>query len=110
MPEKAQAQYNFCLRTADSADGLATVLWTVPDTVPKDGVLNPPIADPPSGTYREHVLSVINKASGKKRVIEPSEREFSSEIVQAHRKGEKGRPIAGFLYPPLLRLVQTPEV
>lgn len=88
VPEKAQGQYNFCVLIKDQEP----ILWTVPATIPKEGTLDPAPTQPADVTYREHILSLANRALGKRRVTEPTENEFCSQIVQGHRKGEKGKP------------------
>ena len=98
VPEKAQAQYNFCVLSA-TTDELVTdqIVWTVPDSVPKDGIvvgLNPH----PGETYRTLLISILNEAlkPHKKRVIEPEKKQFSSQVVQAHLKGEPAYHIKAF--------------
>ena len=98
VPEKAQAQYNFCILSA-TTDGLATdqVVWTVPDSVPKDGTFVG--LTPHSGeTYRTLLIPILNEALKpyKRQVIEPKKKEFSSQVVQAHRKGEPAYHIKAF--------------
>ena len=99
VPEKAQAQYNFCILSA-TPDGLATdqTLWTVPDSVPKDGTFVGLTTSQPGETCRTLLITVLNEALKpyKKRVIEPDKQEFVSQIVQAHRKGEPAYHIKAF--------------
>ena len=99
IPEKAQAQYNFCIISA-TADGLATdqTVWTVPDSVPKDGTFVGLKAPRPGETYRTLLITLLNQALKpyKKRVIEPDKQEFASQVVQAHRKGESAYHIKAF--------------
>ena len=99
VPEKAQAQYNFCILYAN-ADGLATdqILWTVPDAVPKDGTFVGSKTPHPGETYRSLLITLLNDALKpyKKRVLEPDKREFASQVVQAHRKGEPAYHIKAF--------------
>ena len=98
VPEKAQAQYNFCILSA-TTDGLATdqIVWTVPDSVPKDGTLVG-LTPHPGETYRTLLISILNEALKpyKRRIIEPEKKEFSSQVVQAHRKGEPAYHIKAF--------------
>ena len=98
VPEKAQAQYNFCVLSA-TTDGFASdqIVWTVPDSVPKDGIfvgLNPH----PGESYRTLLILILNEALKpyKRRVVEPEKKEFSSQVVQAHRKGEPAYHIKAF--------------
>ena len=96
LPEKAQAQYNFCvLSDTPSTD---QILWTVPDTPPKGGAFKGPDAIQEGKTYRALLISLLNKAlkSYKKHVIQPDNQEFASQIPQAHRKGEKAYHIKAF--------------
>lgn len=99
VPEKAQAQYNFCVMTEEPEGKIEHILWTVPEAVPKDGVIAPP---PPAGlgnsTYRTHLCSIINSALKKHKIsiTEPSEVEFASQISQAHRKSEKAYHVKAF--------------
>lgn len=99
VPEKAQAQYNFCVFSA-TTDGLATdqTVWTVPDTVPKDGIFVGLTTSQPGGTYRTLLITILNEALKpyKKRVIEPNIQEFASQVVQAHRKAEPAYHIKAF--------------
>lgn len=109
VPEKAQAQYNFCVLSA-TTDGLATdqIVWTVPETSPKDGTIVGSTTSEPGETYRTLLTSIFNQALTpyKKRVIEPDKQEFASQVVQAHRKAESAYHIKafrgskdGFLFP-----------
>ena len=99
VPEKAQAQFNFCVLSA-AADGVATnqIVWTVPEGVPKDGTFVGLTTAHPSETYRTILISVLNEAlkAFRKRVIEPDKQEFASQVVQAHRKGEPAYHIKAF--------------
>ena len=99
VPEKAQAQYNFCVFSA-SSDGLplAQLLWTVTDTDPKEGTVDPSIYKLATGKYRSLLLAAINHglAPYKKRVTEPSDQEFVSQLAQAHRKGQTAYHIKAF--------------
>ena len=99
VPEKAQAQYNFCVFTTTS-DGLPAdqILWTVPDIDPKEGTVDPNIHKLTTGKYRTLLLAAINHglAPHKKRVTEPSDQEFASQLAQAHRKGETAYHIKAF--------------
>ena len=99
VPEKAQAQYNFCVfsdATGDPASG--QTLWTVPNTAPKDGTVIGAAVGQPGDTYRTLLTSVINKALKPlgKYVVEPNGQEFASQIVQAHRKGETAFHVKAF--------------
>ena len=99
VPEKAQAQYNFCI-FSQASDGSTNdqLLWTVPDTVPKDGVFTGAHPFKADDTYRTILTSLLNDSLKpyKKRVIEPSEKDFASQLAQAHRKGEKAYHVKSF--------------
>ena len=99
VPEKAQAQYNFCVLSA-TTDGLATdqIVWTVPDGVPKDGTFTGLTNSYPDETYCTILTTFLNEALKpyKKRVVEPDKKEFASQVVQAHRKGEPASHIKAF--------------
>lgn len=99
VPEKAQAQYNFCILSA-TADGLTTdqIVWTVPDSVPKDGTFVGLTTSHSGETYRTLLITVLNGVlkHNKKRVIEPDKQEFASQVVQAHRKGDPAYHIKAF--------------
>ena len=99
LPEKAQAQYNFCVFYA-SKDVASTdqILWTVPDTEPKEGAVDSSTSQLATGKYRPLLLAAINNSLKpyKKRVTEPSNQEFASQLAQAHRKGETAYHIKAF--------------
>ena len=99
VPEKAQAQYNFCVLSA-TTDGSATdqLVWTVPDSVPKDGTFAGLTTSQPGESYRALLITVLNEALKpyKKRVLEPNKQEFASQVVQAHRKGESAYHVKAF--------------
>ena len=99
VPDKAQAQYNFCIFSA-TVDGIATdqIVWTVPDSVPKDGTFVGLASSLSGETYRTVLVTILNGALKhyKKRVIEPDKQEFASQVVQAHRKGESAYHIKAF--------------
>ena len=95
VPEKAQAQYNFCIFTNTSAE---QVLWTVPRNVPKAGVLGSEIHVEAEETYKDILIRLLNERLKHRmgRVIEPDEKEFASQTVQAHKKGEKAVHVKAF--------------
>ena len=99
VPEKAQAQYNFCVLSA-TADGPATdqIVWTVPETAPKDGTFVGSTISHPGQTYRALLITLLNESLKpyNKRVVEPDKQEFASQVVQAHRKGELAYHIKAF--------------
>ena len=113
MPEKAQRQHSFCLFGGNAADA---IVWTVPDSAPDtaSGTLKPPppsqatkgdndddndeVDDAtPSQTYRTLLLQALNSLLPKAaQVLEPSEDEFASALVEAHRKAEKAYHVKAF--------------
>lgn len=101
VPEKAQRQYNFCVIYGNQlAPKTEQTLWTVPEAVPKDGVINPP---PPAGseddTYRTLLCTKINNALEPHglSITEPNEADFASQIPPAaHRKWEKAYHVKAF--------------
>ena len=99
VPEKAQAQYNFCVLPA-STDGIAAdqIVWTVPDSIPKEGTFVGLTASNPGETCRTILITILNEAlrSYKKRIIEPDKKQFASQVVQALRKGEPAYHIKAF--------------
>lgn len=99
VPEKAQAQYNFCIFSSVGGESAGEqLLWTVPSTIPKSGTITGEIGVQPDDTYRSFLVSAINKAlkSRKKHVVEPTAAEFASQIAQAHRKGETAFHVKAF--------------
>ena len=99
VPDKAQAQYNFCILSA-TVDGPAPdqIVWTVPESIPKAGTFAGSTTSRPGESYRTLLTAVLNEALKpyKKRVIEPNKQEFASQVVQAHRKGESAYHIKAF--------------
>ena len=99
VPEKAQAQHNFCV-FSQATDGSTNdqLLWTVPDAVPKAGVINGFLTSQAGYTYKAILIAALNNVLKpyKKQVIEPNEKEFSSQLAQAHRKGEKAYHVKSF--------------
>ena len=99
VPEKAQAQYNFCILSA-TTDGSTPdqIVWTVPDSVPKDGTFAGVTTSHTGESYRTLLITILNEALRpyKKRVIEPDKKEFASQVVQSHRKGESAYHIKAF--------------
>lgn len=99
VPEKAQAQYNFCVFSAAVNDVAAEqMLWTVPDSAPKDGTFVGGLSSEPGDTYKTRLIALMNKSllTFNKQVLEPDRKEFASQIVQAHRKGELAFHVKAF--------------
>ena len=99
VPEKSQPQYNFCVFTQSNGHAAYDqMLWAVPNIAPKDGSYDSNEFIKPGETYRSLLIATIN-ASLKpymKHIIEPSDVEFSSQLAQAHRKGETAYHIKAF--------------
>ncbi len=96
VPEKAQAQYNFCL--FPSSLGAEQILWTVPETVPKPSALAEGPAVKEIKPFRSLMLPVINNAlkAYRKKVVVPDDAEFASQVVQGNRKGETAYHVKAF--------------
>lgn len=106
VPEKAQAHYNFCVfplhgdgvTASESSTATEQMLWTVPSTTPKPGTFEGEIHVEEEESYKSVLLRLLNqrlKCIGK-AVIEPNEKEFVSQTVQAYRKGEKAVHVKAF--------------
>ena len=99
VPEKAQAQLNFCVFSAAENGAVAEqLLWTVPDGSPKEGAI---VGGPPfdsTDSYKTRLIAIINKClrTFNRKVLEPDRKEFASQIVQAHRKGETAFHVKAF--------------
>lgn len=77
------------------------IVWSVPATNPKPSVCNEEIQAAIDESYKDILIRIMNSRLGKyrkdiKRVIEPSEREFVSELAQPHRKSEKAYHVKAF--------------
>lgn len=106
MPEKAQAQYSFCVfplhgdgvTVSESNSVAEQMLWTVPVTAPKPGTLECEIHAEEEETYKTVLLRLLNECLKRigKEVIEPNEKEFVSQTVQTYRKGEKAVHVKAF--------------
>lgn len=95
VPEKQQRQSSFVIFPqpgATTADGmpLDQVVFTLNETKPDDATSTSRQKQEGDNyvTVTEPELNRMLQAQGK-RVVRPSEAEFASSIVQAHRKGEK---------------------
>lgn len=71
-------------------------MWTVPD-IPTE-ILSGELASTYGGTlYRSTIMTIMNeRLRHGVAVVEPDERDFSSTIVQAHRRGEKAVHVRAF--------------
>ncbi|KAI9752617.1 MAG: hypothetical protein M4579_005565 [Chaenotheca gracillima] len=110
VPEKTTRQLNFCVFPQYASGGVAPVpegktatealVWTIPDAAPKEPgnvVLGAGFEEVDKGSYKSILTGVLNGCLPKGvKVIEPDEKEFSSALVQAHRKGEKAAHVKAF--------------
>lgn len=93
VPEKAQPQYNFCLFTQQSDE---QILFTVPGTAIKPEAVSTkdlPISE--REAYKDVTIKMLNKRL-KRKVIQPDEKDFVSQLAQAHRKREKAVHVKAF--------------
>ena len=106
LPEKAQPQYNFCVfpkisggaeSTSDGSEA-EQMLWTVPCTVPKPGIIGAGVEVKPDDTYDTLLLTLVNEALEGigKRIVRPDVGEFVSQTSQPHKKGEKAVHVKAF--------------
>ena len=110
VPEKAQAQYNFCVFPR-YADGLTVsseetpvpdqLLWTVSNAAPKPGICSDDLKISPDESFKSVMVRLLNerlrhKAGRKCCVIEPDESEFSSEATQPSRTGQRAVHVKAF--------------
>lgn len=98
VPEKSQPQYNFCVLLNLTEGTNEQILWTIPRAIPKEGTVHPPFDGLSTDTYHSHMVSIVNQALEKREsaVIVPTDKEFSSQLVQAHRKEEKAYHVKAF--------------
>lgn len=107
VPEKAQAQYNFCVFPLN-ADGINTpsddtvpaeqILWTVPNTTLKPTQVSGELSIESDDTYKSLLIRILNRCMSpfQKQVVVPNEKEFASQTTQAYRKGEKAVHVKAF--------------
>lgn len=106
LPEKAQAQYTFCVfpfqndgitALAGDAGAPDQISWTVPNTKPKPGMFSQDLEDTDE-SIKSIMVQALNEPLKKRKlhVIEPDEKEFASEMPQAQRKGEKAVHVKAF--------------
>ena len=110
MPEKAQAQYNFCVipvngnGITDTSEGVSIpeqILWTVPNTTPKSGLCSDDVKAGSDETYKTITIRLLNerlrrRAGHSSQVIEPDQAEFVSETAQPYKKGDKAVHVKAF--------------
>ncbi|KAL8704615.1 MAG: hypothetical protein Q9225_008076, partial [Loekoesia sp. 1 TL-2023] len=92
VPEKAQPQYNYCIFPRSTEE---QILFTVPGTKVKPETIQSDSAVDPEESYKSVVTRMLNRRLNNK-VLEPDEREFVSQVAQAHRKGEKAVHVKAF--------------
>ncbi|KAL8737491.1 MAG: hypothetical protein Q9181_001621 [Wetmoreana brouardii] len=85
VPEKAQSQHSFCVLPKE---GEEQILFTVPGTTIKPGSVKSSLPVGPEETYKEITTRMLNERL-KTKVVEPNDKDFVSQVAQAHRKGEK---------------------
>ena len=73
-------------------------MWTVSDTVPKSGILGAEINVNAEDTYKTVFLRLLNERLElfSKKVIKPSEIDFTSQASQAYKNGEKAVHVKAF--------------
>ena len=110
MPEKAQAQYNFCVipvngdGITDTSEGVSIpeqILWTVPNTTPKPGLCSDDVKAGSDETYKSITIRLLNERLRRRvghssQVIEPDPAEFVSETAQPYKKGDKAVHVKAF--------------
>lgn len=89
--------------SVSSSDGTTQdqLVWGVPEAAPKLSVCNNEAQVAENESYKDILLRILNNRLFKYRkdikgVTEPSEQEFTSELAQAHRKGEKAYHVKAF--------------
>lgn len=108
VPEKAQAQYMFCIFPLN-ADGINNhssednetaeqIMWTVPNTILKTSQVSVELAIETEDTYKSLLLRVLNRclAPFQKQVEMPNEKEFASQTAQVQKKGERAVHVKAF--------------
>ncbi|KAI4234708.1 MAG: hypothetical protein LQ349_003638 [Xanthoria aureola] len=93
VPEKAQPQYSFCVLPTSGDDQL---LFSVPGTKIRPEAVHSDQPVDEEQSYKDVVMSMLSKRMKKTKVIQPNEKDFSSTIAQAHRKGEKAVHVKAF--------------
>lgn len=93
VPEKAQPQYSFCVLPTSGDDQL---LFSVPGTKIRPEAVHSDQPVDEEQSYKDVVISMLSKRMKKTKVIQPNEKDFSSTIAQAHRKGEKAVHVKAF--------------
>lgn len=94
VPEKAQPQYNVCIFPSEGW-GDEQILFTVPGGNVKSSAIHSQVSFDNDESYKDVMIRMINKRL-KRKVLEPDQKEFVSQVVQAHRKGEKAAHVKAF--------------
>ena len=110
VPEKAQAQYNFCVFPMNG-DGITNalevdsikeqVLWTVPNTTPKGGLCSDDVSYGTDDTYKSIIIRLLNERLRQRKghnvqIVEPDPTEFVSETASPYKKGDKAVHVKAF--------------
>lgn len=93
VPEKAQPQYSFCVLPTSGDDQL---LFSVPGTKIRPEAVHSDQPVDEEQSHKDVVMSMLSKRMKKTNLIQPNEKDFSSTIAQAHRKGEKAVHVKAF--------------
>ncbi|KAL8770348.1 MAG: hypothetical protein Q9209_003984 [Squamulea sp. 1 TL-2023] len=93
VPEKAQPQYSFCVLPTSGDEQL---LFTVPGTKIKLETIHSEQPVDEEQSYKDVIITILNKRLGRTKVIEPNEKDFVSTVAQPHRKGEKAVHVKAF--------------
>ncbi|KAL9039722.1 MAG: hypothetical protein Q9180_002358 [Flavoplaca navasiana] len=93
VPEKAQPQYSFCILPTSGDEQL---LFSVPGTKIKPEAVHTDQPLDEEQSYKDVVMTMLNKRLKKTKVVEPNEKDFASTITQPHRKGEKAVHVKTF--------------
>ncbi|KAL8645945.1 MAG: hypothetical protein Q9210_006423, partial [Variospora velana] len=87
VPEKAQPQWNFCIFPKEGG-GDEQILFTIPGGNVKGDTIHSDTQFSPDESYKDVVMRMMNQRL-KRKISEPNEKEFVSQVAQAYRKGEK---------------------
>ncbi|KAL8966680.1 MAG: hypothetical protein Q9197_005852, partial [Variospora fuerteventurae] len=88
VPEKAQPQWNFCIFPKEGGGGDEQILFTIPGGNVKGDTIHSDMQFSPDESYKDVVMRMMNQRL-KRKISEPNEKEFVSQVAQAYRKGEK---------------------
>ncbi|KAI4286570.1 MAG: hypothetical protein L6R35_004183 [Caloplaca aegaea] len=88
VPEKAQPQWNFCIFPKEGGGGDEQILFTIPGGNVKGDTIHSDTQFSPDESYKDVVMRMMNQRL-KRKISEPNEKEFVSQVAQAYRKGEK---------------------